>query len=116
LRTLTLKHGPKQSFVFESEVLIEAARNGVQCLHIPIHVTPRTGLRASHFRPVVDIVRITTMVALKLLAKGLYPAGFYRAFIRRGHSDMTSERRVVKSGAAMAELSSQVLKGGRSGL
>ncbi len=34
LRQLTLKHGLKQSFVFESEVLIEASRQGVQ---LPAH-------------------------------------------------------------------------------
>lgn len=92
LRTLTLKHGLKQSFVFESEVLIEAGRRGMQCLHIPITVMPRKGPRASHFRPVVDIVRITTMVARKLLTKGLDPSGFSRAFIRRRHPRMMSER------------------------
>lgn len=101
LRTLTLKHGLKQSFVFESEVLIEAGRRGMQCLHIPITVMPRKGPRASHFRPVVDIVRITTMVALKLLTKGL----------DRRHPRMMSERVVAKSKAGMAEVGSQALTG-----
>lgn len=75
LRNLTVKHGLKQSFVFESEVLIEACRRGMRCLHIPINVTPRTGLRTSHFRPVVDIARITRMVAWKILQRGLYLRG-----------------------------------------
>jgi glycosyltransferase involved in cell wall biosynthesis len=75
LRTLTLKHGLKEGFVFESEVLIEAARNRVPCLHVPITVRPRMGARASHFRPVVDIVRITEMVAWKILQRGLYLRG-----------------------------------------
>ena len=75
LRRLTLKHGPTRSFVFESEVLIEAARQGVDCLHIPISVVPRRGPRASHFRPIVDIVRITRMVAWKILCKGFYLQG-----------------------------------------
>lgn len=101
LRTLTLKHGLKQSFVFESEVLIEAGRRGMQCLHIPITVMPRKGPRASHFRPVVDIVRIATMVALKLLTKGL----------DRRHPRMMSERVVAKSKAGMAEVGSQALTG-----
>ena len=78
LRTVTLKHGLKQSFVFESEVLIEASRQGVQCLHIPINVAPRIGPRPSHFRPVLDIVRITRMVAWKILQRGLYPRGLRR--------------------------------------
>jgi glycosyltransferase involved in cell wall biosynthesis len=77
LRHLTLKHGRRQSFVFESEVLIEAGRKGLPCRHIPIDVAPRTGPRPSHFRPVLDIWRITAMVGMKLLTKGLYPQGLY---------------------------------------
>lgn len=83
LRSLSIKHGLNQSFVFESEVLIEAGRRGVRCLHIPIDVMPRTGLRTSHFRPVLDIARITKMVAIKLLAKGLYLQGLYRSLVGR---------------------------------
>jgi glycosyltransferase involved in cell wall biosynthesis len=83
LRSLAVKHGPEQSFVFESEVLIEAGRRGVRCLHIPIDVMPRTGPRTSHFRPVLDIARITKMVAIKLLARGLYPQGLYRSLVHR---------------------------------
>jgi glycosyltransferase involved in cell wall biosynthesis len=75
LRPLALRHGRKESFVFESEVLIEAARRGVRCLHIPITVAPRTGSRPSHFRPVLDIVRITKMVSWKILQRGLYVRG-----------------------------------------
>ena len=75
LRELTLKHGLSQSFVFESEVLIEAARRGVNCLHIPIRVASRTGPRLSHFRPVLDIARITSMVAWKILERGFYLRG-----------------------------------------
>ena len=75
LRNLTLKHGPSQSFVFESEVLIDAARRDVHAHHIPITVAPRTGARVSHFRPVVDVMRITRMVAWKILQRGFYLRG-----------------------------------------
>jgi len=75
LRGLTLKHGPKQSFVFESEVLIDAARRGTQCLPVPISVAPRFGARASHFRPVVDILRITRMVSWRILSGGFCSPG-----------------------------------------
>jgi glycosyltransferase involved in cell wall biosynthesis len=75
LRNMAVKHGLNQSFVFESEVLIEAGRGGVQCLHIPVNFTPRTGPRASHFRPVLDIARIARMVAWKILQRGLYLRG-----------------------------------------
>jgi glycosyltransferase involved in cell wall biosynthesis len=83
LRELTPKHGRPQSFVFESEVLIEAARRGIRFVFVPVGVAPRLGPRASHFRPTVDIVRITKMIGLKLLSRGLYPQGLYRAFIRQ---------------------------------
>ena len=75
LRELTLKHGPKQSFVFESEVLIEAARRDTDCQNVPVSVVPRLGPRGSHFRPVLDILRISRMVAWKILSSGLYPHG-----------------------------------------
>jgi len=103
LETLTVKHGLKESFVFESEVLIEAARRGVRCLHIPIDVAPRLDPRFSHFRPLVDIVRITRMIALKLLTRGLYPQGFYRAFIRGRQRKVVAEHTVVKPEAGIAE-------------
>jgi glycosyltransferase involved in cell wall biosynthesis len=77
LREITLKHGPEQSFVFESEILIEAARRGYSCWNIPIGVAPRIGPRGSHFRPVLDILRISRMVASKILARGLYLQGLW---------------------------------------
>jgi glycosyltransferase involved in cell wall biosynthesis len=92
LRRLTLKHGRNRSFVFESEVLIEAARRGVDCLHIPISVAPRGGPRASHFRPIADIARITAMVGVKLLARGLYPQGLYRSLIGRFWQPILSDQ------------------------
>jgi glycosyltransferase involved in cell wall biosynthesis len=92
LRNLSLKHGVKQSFVFESEVLIEAARRQVRFLFLRITVAPRTGLRDSHFRPVLDIARITRMVSVKLLARGLYPQGLYRSMLGRCSSAVMSEQ------------------------
>jgi glycosyltransferase involved in cell wall biosynthesis len=79
LREVTLKHDRSRSFVFESEIVIEAARQGVVCRNVPISVLPRSGPRPSHFRPVLDIARITRMVGWKLLSRGMYPAGLYRA-------------------------------------
>lgn len=102
LRGLTVKPGPQQGFVFESEVMIEAARRGVPFLFIAIGVEPRSGPRTSHFRPVTDIVHITKMIALKLLTRGLYPQGFYGAFLCRGNR--RTERTVIppKTGRASA--------------
>lgn len=77
LRTLGLKTDKTRSFVFESEVLIEAARNGIACRNVTITVKPRSGPRPSHFRPAVDILRITRMVAWKLLSRGMYLRGLW---------------------------------------
>jgi glycosyltransferase involved in cell wall biosynthesis len=82
-RTLRVPHGRARSFVFESEILIEAARHGHRCVLVPITALYKHGLRASHFRPVLDIVRITRMIAWKLASRGLYLQGLYRAYFRK---------------------------------
>lgn len=79
---LSVPHGRARSFVLESEILIEAARLGYHCIMVPIAAVYPPGMRASHFRPVLDVVRITRMIAWKLLSRGLYLQGFYRAFLK----------------------------------
>lgn len=64
-------------FAFESEILIEAARLGYKSKPVPIAAVYGNQTRSSHFRPVMDIVRITRMVAWKLLSRGLYIRGLY---------------------------------------
>lgn len=73
---------PKHGFVFESEVLIEACRNGVvpRSVRIPA-IYPATPARRSHFRPVKDITLIVRMVAGKLLARFMHPVGLWRGVI-----------------------------------
>lgn len=80
-RGLTLDHDKAHGFVFESEILIEAARFGHRCVMVPIAALYWARARASHFRQ-LDTLRIIRMVAWKLLSRGLYPQGFYRAFLR----------------------------------
>jgi glycosyltransferase involved in cell wall biosynthesis len=75
LREVTLKHNRSRSFVFESEIVIEAARRGFQCRNVAVTVAPRSGPRPSHFRPVLDILKITRMVAWKLLSRGMFLRG-----------------------------------------
>jgi len=77
LRAVSLKSDKTRSFVFESEILIEAARQGIECRNVEITVQPRSGPRPSHFRPLVDVLRITQMVAWKLLSRGLYLRGLW---------------------------------------
>jgi len=68
-------------FVFESAILIRAAHAGIPVRGVPIQaVYPPQG-RPSHYRPLVDSLRITRMVAGALLRRGLHPQGFWKAFI-----------------------------------
>lgn len=74
LRALPASLRSADSFVFESEVLIEAANLGVQSVFVPIAAVYQAGSRPSHFK-LRDILRITKMIAPRLLRRGLYPAG-----------------------------------------
>lgn len=70
------KYGPAGGFVFESEILIDAARAGHRSL--PVSIPALYGgvvQRRSHFRPAADIWQITRMVAGKLLSRGMYLNG-----------------------------------------
>lgn len=83
---VSVSHDRKHGFVFESEILIEAARHGHRCVMVPIAAVYRTDARPSHFRH-LDTLRIIRMVAWKLISRGLYLPGFYRAFIKpQAHS------------------------------
>jgi glycosyltransferase involved in cell wall biosynthesis len=89
LRRVRLSHDRPHGFVFESEILIEAARLGVRSVPVPIAAIYRPGARASHFHAVRDVLRIGRMVAWKLLCRALYPQGLWSAFVlprRRGGS------------------------------
>ena len=66
-------------FVFESEILIRGAAAGFTTTWVAIPALYPPAARASHFRPVRDIVSITRMVAWQLISKGLHPAGLWRS-------------------------------------
>jgi glycosyltransferase involved in cell wall biosynthesis len=66
-------------FTFESEVLIEAARNGHPTLALAIPGRYPKNARASHFRPVWDITKIVLMVGGRLLRYGMAPLGLWRS-------------------------------------
>lgn len=83
LRRLAVPSGAGRGFVYESELLIEAARAGARIRSVAIDAIYRDGARPSHFRPVADIAAITRMVAWKLLSRGLYPAGLLRLLTAR---------------------------------
>jgi len=71
LREARVRCDRARSFVFESEILIEAARLGAQARCVPVQVIYNSRARASHFRPVLDIARIVRMVAWRLVSQGL---------------------------------------------
>lgn len=79
LRALPPSIGHAASFVFESEVLIEAGRHGAKLAWVPIPAIYEARGRPSHFRPIVDVALITRMVAWKLLSRGLYLRGLLRS-------------------------------------
>lgn len=93
LRQVDLKHDRTRSFVFESEMVIEAARRGFVCRNVSVSVRRRSGPRPSHFRPLLDIARITRMVAWKLLSRGMYPMGLYRVIARQSRQQNSTEGR-----------------------
>lgn len=66
-------------FTFESEILIESARQGHRTMAVAIPGTYPENSRASHFRPVVDIAKIVIMVAGRLLRQGMAPRGFWHS-------------------------------------
>jgi hypothetical protein len=57
-------------FAFETEVLIRAARGGIELISVPVQAYyPPPAERVSHFRPFVDTVRIIRIV-LRLILLG----------------------------------------------
>jgi glycosyltransferase involved in cell wall biosynthesis len=70
---------PPGGFVFESEILIEAARRGMRTVSVPIESRYEDDRRASHFRPLRDVSRITAMIAGRLVRGGFMPRNYWRA-------------------------------------
>jgi glycosyltransferase involved in cell wall biosynthesis len=79
LDSVKVAHHRASCFVFESEILIEAGRRGIQSSPVAISAIYQPHARASHFRPVLDIARIVRMVAWKLLSRGMYLQGLWRS-------------------------------------
>jgi len=67
------------NFVFESEILIDAARKGIFSLSIPVDTIYRKNARVSHYRPALDTWAIVKMIGIKLIKRGLYPIGLLRS-------------------------------------
>jgi glycosyltransferase involved in cell wall biosynthesis len=77
---IALDDVPGEGFVFEAQVVISAARRlGTRCVSVPIESRYRSPtcdeqFRASHFRPLTDLYRITSHIVLQALRHGGLPA------------------------------------------
>ena len=86
-------------FTFESEILIQAARQGHPTLAVAIPGHYPANARRSHFRPVLDIAKIVVMVGGRLLRYGMAPLGLWRSL---QPPTVLPGRRVPASVAAVA--------------
>lgn len=73
---LGLPHG---GFVFESEILIEAARRGMHTVSVPIMARYADDRRASHFKPFRDVSKITGMISWHLIRGGFMLPSLWRS-------------------------------------
>ncbi|MEJ2591030.1 MAG: glycosyltransferase family 2 protein [Candidatus Thiodiazotropha sp.] len=79
LRTIRLETPREKGFVFESEILIEAANKYFYSTSISVVSIYRKEARDSHYRPWTDTWRIVRMIAGRLLRRGFYPSGLFRS-------------------------------------
>lgn len=75
LKQLHKKSSLRHGFVFESEILIEAAKQGYWTKSIAIDAIYPKNARPSYYRPTRDTLLIIRMVAWQLLSRGLYLQG-----------------------------------------
>lgn len=83
---LNVRHDRPRSFVFESEVLIEAARLGISTRVVPVPAVYKPNGRLSHFKQ-IDSLRITAMISRRLLSRALYLPGLWSAFVKPKDSE-----------------------------
>ena len=86
LEQVEVPHAREHSFVFESEILIDAAWRGIRSTAVPIDSIYFNTARPSHYRPTADTLLIIRMVAGRLLRRGMHPLGLFRvlgAMLRR---------------------------------
>ena len=68
------RHG---QFVFESKVLIDAARKGFIPVSLPIVSSYPKDARDSYFRPIADTSKIIALITWRILSRGLCLKGLY---------------------------------------
>ncbi len=102
LERLAVRDGRRNGFVFESEVLIEAARLGCYARWISIDTIYGRSPRESHYRAASDTMRIVLMVAGKLIRRGLYPLGLLRSLGLLPHPGIARHESGAKSPDALS--------------
>jgi len=90
----SVAHDRARGFVFDSEILIEAAWSGVESIAVPVPALYPPAARPSHFRSVIDVARITRMVAGRLLKRGMYPQGLAQSMWRRARVAVAAPARL----------------------
>jgi glycosyltransferase involved in cell wall biosynthesis len=101
LERLAMRSGRRNGFVFESEVLIEAARRGCYARCVPIDTIYGRSPRVSHYRAAPDTMRIIFMVAGKLIQRGLNPLGLLRSLELLAHPRFARNEAGAKSPGAL---------------
>ncbi len=79
LREVRLNTPKERGFVFESEIVIEAASHSFYSVSIPVESIYHSGRRQSHYKPWTDTWRIVRMIAWRLIRRGLYLQGLFRS-------------------------------------
>jgi glycosyltransferase involved in cell wall biosynthesis len=79
LRDVRLNTSKEKGFVFESEIVIEAASHNFYSVSVPVDSIYHIGRRQSHYKPWTDTWRIVRMIAWRLIKRGLYLQGLFRS-------------------------------------
>lgn len=91
-KRLEVRHDRWSSFVFESEVLIEAAWAGIAIIFVPISVRYANPARASHFRPFADIGKIALMLTRSIVGRAFNLPGLWRSLRPAAFADSRDPR------------------------
>lgn len=79
LQKVRLNTSKDKGFVFESEIIIEAASHNFYSVSVPVESIYHAGRRQSHYKPWTDTWRIVRMIAWRLIRRGLYLQGLFRS-------------------------------------
>jgi glycosyltransferase involved in cell wall biosynthesis len=79
LREVQVNTSKEKGFVFESEIVIEAASHSFYSVSVPVESIYHVGRRQSHYKPWTDTWRIVRMIAWRLICRGFYLQGLFRS-------------------------------------